>query len=178
MSQEKDLQPITRKEKILDGQDLTPVTRLEYFLKKAATGGGGAGLYIGTPITIADAPPLPEGYQTDDYYAGLTDNDLCPIYVATGGSRPDTIQCVYPYMDKLMPVYMQQVGAPGIFYNPQYVAFKVGNLPHVDDDPNGTVAILTVKSSTKIYSEVMVQNQEFYPIDKTDLEWVRIGETQ
>ena len=35
MSQEKNLYPITRKEKILDGQDLAPVTRLEYFLKAA-----------------------------------------------------------------------------------------------------------------------------------------------
>ena len=37
---------VTRKEKILDGQDLTPVTRKEYFLKKAVSEGGGGGLLV------------------------------------------------------------------------------------------------------------------------------------
>lgn len=35
------LKPVKRLEMILDGQDIEPVTRLEYFLKKAAEGGGG-----------------------------------------------------------------------------------------------------------------------------------------
>ena len=36
------LEPITRKEKIIAGQDLTPITRLEKFLKQFGGGGGGA----------------------------------------------------------------------------------------------------------------------------------------
>lgn len=179
MSQEKDLYPISRKEKILAGQDLTPVTRLEYFLKKAATKGEGGegGVYIGIPITMADTPQLPAGYQMDASYTGLADNDICPIYVATD-ENPDTIQGVYPYMDKLMPAYIQRAGHPDMFYNSQFVAFKFGNLPHVDDNPNGTVAVVTVKSSAKLYSEVSVNDEiDYFTIDKDDLEWVRIGGT-
>ena len=37
------LEPITRKEKIIAGQDLTPITRLEKFLKDFGGGGGGSG---------------------------------------------------------------------------------------------------------------------------------------
>lgn len=38
-----DLTPVTRIERILDGENLTPVNRLEYFLMKASEGGGGGG---------------------------------------------------------------------------------------------------------------------------------------
>ena len=34
------LTPVTRKESILNGEDITPVTREEYFWKQAASGGG------------------------------------------------------------------------------------------------------------------------------------------
>ena len=37
------MEPITRSEKILNGEDLEPITRMEYFLKKAAQGGGDGG---------------------------------------------------------------------------------------------------------------------------------------
>ena len=37
------LEPITRKEKIIAGQDLTPITRMEKFLKNFGCGGGGGG---------------------------------------------------------------------------------------------------------------------------------------
>ena len=40
------LEPITRKEKIIAGQDLTPITRMEKFLKQFG-GGGGSGLPTG-----------------------------------------------------------------------------------------------------------------------------------
>ena len=37
------LEPITRKEKIIAGQDLTPITRMEMFLKNFGGGGGSGG---------------------------------------------------------------------------------------------------------------------------------------
>ena len=37
------LEPITRQEKIIAGQDLTPITRMEMFLKNFGGGGGGSG---------------------------------------------------------------------------------------------------------------------------------------
>ena len=37
------LEPITRQEKIIAGQDLEPITRMEMFLKNFGGGGGGGG---------------------------------------------------------------------------------------------------------------------------------------
>lgn len=53
------LEPITRKEKIITGQDLTPITRLEKFLKQF--GGGGGGGSVPKPLTF---DYMPEGYPT------------------------------------------------------------------------------------------------------------------
>lgn len=50
------LEPITRQEKIIAGQDLTPITRLEKFLKNF--GGGGS---IPKPLTY---DYMPEGYPS------------------------------------------------------------------------------------------------------------------
>ena len=49
------LEPITRKEKIIAGQDLTPITRLEKFLKNFGGGGGS----VPKPLTY---DYMPEGY--------------------------------------------------------------------------------------------------------------------
>lgn len=51
------LEPITRQEKIIAGQDLTPITRMEMFLKQYGGGGGGGGGSDGatfTPSVSAD----------------------------------------------------------------------------------------------------------------------------
>ena len=52
------LEPITRKEKIIAGQDLTPITRMEKFLKQYGGGGGGGGstdAVLYTAQTLTDA---------------------------------------------------------------------------------------------------------------------------
>ena len=51
------LEPITRKEKIIAGQNLTPITRMEKFLKQY--GGGGGGGSVPKPLTY---DYMPEGY--------------------------------------------------------------------------------------------------------------------
>ena len=43
------LEPITRQEKIIAGQDLTPITRMEMFLKNFGGGGGGS---VPKPLNI------------------------------------------------------------------------------------------------------------------------------
>lgn len=51
------LEPITRKEKIISGQDLTPITRMEKFLKDFGGGGGS----VPKPLTY---DYMPEGYPS------------------------------------------------------------------------------------------------------------------
>lgn len=52
------LEPITRQEKIIAGQDLTPITRMEKFLKNFGGGGGGS---VPKPLTY---DYMPEGYPS------------------------------------------------------------------------------------------------------------------
>ena len=52
-----ELEPITRKEKIIAGQDLTPITRMEMFIKQF--GGGGGGGSVPKPLTF---DYMPDGY--------------------------------------------------------------------------------------------------------------------
>lgn len=50
------LEPITRQEKIISGQDLTPITRMEKFLKQFGGGGGvSADAVLYTPQALTDA---------------------------------------------------------------------------------------------------------------------------
>ena len=48
------LKPLTRKEKILDGQNINPINRDEYFIQKAVQSGGGGGGSSLPPYTSAD----------------------------------------------------------------------------------------------------------------------------
>lgn len=53
-----ELEAITRQEKIIAGQDLTPITRMEKFLKNFGGGGGGS---VPKPLTY---DYMPEGYPS------------------------------------------------------------------------------------------------------------------
>ena len=53
-----ELEPITRKEKIIAGKDLQPVTRMEFFLKAYGGGGSGGG---GGGVLIVNLTEAPEG---------------------------------------------------------------------------------------------------------------------
>ena len=60
------LEPITRQEKIIAGQDLTPITRLEMFLKNFGGGGGGSGGGLFVVTVSADE----SGHFIADHYWG------------------------------------------------------------------------------------------------------------
>lgn len=51
------LEPATRIESILDGEDIAPATRLEYFLKQAANSGGGGS---GQSVLVANVEAVSE----------------------------------------------------------------------------------------------------------------------
>ena len=80
------LKPIKRLEMILDGQDIEPATRLEYFLKKAAEGGGSGGL-----VEIKNVEP----FQVPDLVNGGTRlydpvNDSLYLVDEPGGNYSET----------------------------------------------------------------------------------------
>lgn len=68
------MEPITRKERILSGEDIKPITRLEHFLKEAAGGGGGSSLPSYTDADNGKVLGLAE-----------TDGTVAPAWVNGGG---------------------------------------------------------------------------------------------
>ena len=62
------LEPITRQEKIIAGQDLTPITRMEKFLKEFGGSGGSGGGVVEIPITWND--------DQEDFTVGNTFADM------------------------------------------------------------------------------------------------------
>ena len=72
-----ELKPITRQEKIIAGQDLTPITRLEKFLKEY--GGSGGGVSPEEVAAIVKAPNI-------RLYAGWVSEKKRANYNADGGA--------------------------------------------------------------------------------------------
>ena len=67
-----DLNPITRQEKIIAGEDIQPVTRLEHFLKNYGGGsGGGVSLYEHR-LSIASNDPSVQGRNISVYVNVIT----------------------------------------------------------------------------------------------------------
>ena len=67
------LEPITRQEKIIAGQDLTPITRMEMFLKEyggSGGSGGGGGVFR---INLAQV-------EENQYYANETYEEIVAAY--------------------------------------------------------------------------------------------------
>lgn len=77
------LEPITRKEKIIAGQDLTPITRLEMFLKQF--GGGGGGGSVPKPLTY---DYMPEGYPKKSVQTTTLMEEQEVAFAVEGGAAP------------------------------------------------------------------------------------------
>ena len=85
------LEPITRQEKIIAGQDLTPITRMEKFLKNFGGSGVGGGAQPDLSQTDTTKPDyvkgvirqesLPEGYP---YKEGETIHTMAPEFLPAG----------------------------------------------------------------------------------------------
>ena len=91
------LEPITRQEKIIAGQDLTPITRMEMFLKQYGGGGGGStggGLFKVTFTGTAN--------ESGDSYTYVSDKTGKEVYDA--------------FMSGLLP-YAELIVGGGVFFN-------------------------------------------------------------
>ena len=99
------LEPITRQEKIIAGQDLTPITRMEMFLKKYGGGGGGdssADVFIihATPdetYTNAQldktAEQIYEAYQSGKYCLACMDGIFMQVISVKVDDRGALVEC-------------------------------------------------------------------------------------
>ena len=103
-----ELEPITRKEKIIAGQDLTPITRLEKFLKQYG-GGGGGGFEYDFIIKSTDGESYT--FETGTYDSIMQKLGSQPItgkfiVYAEGVARADA-DCIYiEYMGGQLIVYV------------------------------------------------------------------------
>ena len=75
------LEPITRKEKIIAGQDLTPITRMEKFLKQFGGGGSGGGWFVVTASNDGSGNIIVDHYMDD--IAAAFENGKMPIVKMT-----------------------------------------------------------------------------------------------
>ena len=79
------LEPITRQEKIIAGQDLTPITRLEMFLKNfggsGGSGGGGGGWFVVT-VSADESGNIIADHYRDDIATAFEKGEM-PIVKAT-----------------------------------------------------------------------------------------------
>ena len=96
------LEPITRQEKIIAGQDLEPITRMEMFLKEYGGSGGGGGASSSDVFIIhatldetqtnaqldKTAEQIYEAYQSGKYCLACVDGTFFPAtLVGTDGTR-------------------------------------------------------------------------------------------
>ena len=99
------LEPITRQEKIIAGQDLTPITRMEMFLKNFGGGGGGTSsadvfiIHATTDETLTNAQldktaeQISEAYQSGKYCLVCTDGVFMQVISVTLDERGDSVKC-------------------------------------------------------------------------------------
>lgn len=203
-----ELDPAVRVEEILNGDDIEPANRLEYFLKKAATevpkptaadagkvvtvnddgdgyvlGEGGGDIYIGTYLTLSDAPALPEGYIMAEEYGSLNGGPA-PIYVSTDDGELK-YSAVYPSMPEAKPAFVMlyrgdgevSVGVAKTIYEPDPSYYY----DPVVEELSANRAYLTL--NTAVTTASLVIPTSFIPsniegpltIEKNNLKWILYG---
>lgn len=100
------LEPITRQEKIIAGQDLTPITRMEMFLKNFGGGGGGSSgggeittLHIN--VTAVNTETMEATFTADKTPAEMKQASAngpvwCVVSVAAGIMAEEAVSCGAP----------------------------------------------------------------------------------
>ena len=124
------LEPITRQEKIIAGQDLEPITRMEMFLKNFGGGGGSAPAAGGVTtlhinVTAANFETMEATFTADKTPAEMNQAALNgPVW------------CVVSFAAGIMDEAALSMGVPPAFYG-GWAAFGFGIASaHADDGNN------------------------------------------
>ena len=134
------LEPITRKEKIIAGENLEPITRLEKFLKEyggsGGSGGGGGGVTtLHINVTAINLETIKATFTADKTPAEMSQA------AATG-----PIWCVVTFAAGVMSAEAMSVGVPPAWDSINTVAF--GSVTFPVHDKNGendvTFAVLGI----------------------------------
>ena len=121
------LEPITRQEKIIAGQDLTPITRLEMFLKNFGGGGGGGVTTLHINVTAVNQETMEATFTADKTPAEMQQA------AATGPTW-----CVVSFAAGLMGQEAVSVGAPPAWYGGRLAFGGVTANAHNDNGNNKT----------------------------------------
>lgn len=195
-----ELDPAVRIEEILNGDDIKPANRLEYFLKKAATevpkptsadagkvvtvnedgdgyvlgeGGGGGGVQIIRLLKIKDLPPVPDGWTPVDSYNMQNLESDAPVLFS-----PDVITnaVVENSNTNIMfkPSFIYLGGDVGIVpeYAPCVVSEQGAPYTPMDDSGQDDPCYITANVLQRSVS-VLGQNVHYAAIDTSSLRWVR-----
>ena len=130
------LEPITRQEKIIAGQDLTPITRMEMFLKQYGGGGGGDGgggsaattLHIN--VTAVNMETMEATFTADKTVTEMQQ-----------ASVNGPIWCVVTFAAGITSGEALSFGIPPAWNGINLVAFGSRTLPVHDQDGENDVAL-------------------------------------
>ena len=100
------LEPITRQEKIIAGQDLTPITRLEMFLKEYGGSGGSGGSGGGVTTLHIDVTAVDRETMTATFTA-----DKTPLEMLEASATGPT-WCVVSFAAGVMAQEAVSIGVP------------------------------------------------------------------
>ena len=136
------LEPITRKEKIIAGENLEPITRLEKFLKEyggsGGSGGGGGGVTtLHINVTAVNMETMEATFTADK-------TPLEMQYASANGP----VWCVVTFAAGTMGAEAVSVGVPPAWYGAEVVAF--GSVTAFAHDGNGdNVTAYAVKAGSE-----------------------------
>ena len=125
------LEPITRKEKIIAGQDLEPITRMEMFLKNFGGGGGGGATTLHIDVTAINRETMEATFTADK-------TPMEMVQASVNGP----VWCVVTFEAGTMFDTTKSVGIPPVlFVNQLAFGMKVGKMHNSDGDNNVFYAV-------------------------------------
>lgn len=102
------LEPITRQEKIIAGENLQPITRLERFLKEFGGGGSGGGWFVVTASADESGNIIVDHYRDD--IAAAFENGKMPIVKMTYNGETTIMNIVKITQDVAKFIYFFLAG--------------------------------------------------------------------